>query len=219
MADARNFIYNSDYPTPAFVASWTGSFNLGSYAHLETGFAHNLPFAPLVVGQWSLNANFEPAYDIATTNGYFFGVSFNQVAGSNDTQIRFILDNGYGSNRTYYYRLFAFAPSDYDGDIPSIEDATDYRFNSDFNYLKLFAYGKQTVSSTRDFVVNHNLGYLPQVRTWLKDTINNITAPISNIHYQDNPYTTGTVIDTSKLTIKNVISGDTVYYHIYADEV
>lgn len=219
MADPRNFIYDSDYPTPAFVASWTGSFNVGGYSYLDTSFNHNLPFAPLIVGQWSLNANFEPAYDIATTNGYFIGVNFNQGAGSNDTQIKFMLDNGYSSARTYYYRLFAFAPSDYDGDIPSIEDSTNYRFNSDFNYLKLFAYGKQTMTSNSDFVVNHNLGYRPQVRTWVKDTLNNIITPFVNVHYQDGSYTTGTIIDTTKMTVKNLVSGDTIYYHIYADEV
>lgn len=219
MADPRKFIYSSDYPTPAFVGAWQGSFDVAGYDYLDTGFNHNLPFAPLIVGQWSLNANFEPAYDIATTNGYFVGVNWNQAAGSDDTRILFKLNNGYSDTRTYYYRLFAFAPSDYDGDIPSIEDSTNFRFNSDFNYLKLFTYGKSTASSDGDFIVNHNLGYIPQVRTWLKDSINNFITPFINVHYQDGSYTTGTVVDSSKMTVKNMVAGETIYYHIYADEV
>lgn len=219
MADARRFIYNSDYTTPAFVAKWEGSFQVAAYDYLDTSFDHNLPFTPLIVGQWSLNENFEPAYDIATSNGYFVGVNWNQVAGSNATKIKFYLNNGYNTEKTYYYRLFALAPSDYDGDIPSIEDSTNFRFNSDFNYPKLFAYGHTIITQAGDFVYNHNLGYIPQVRTWKYDSLNDVISPFVNVHYQDGSYTTGTVVDSTTMTIVDVLSGDEVYYHIYADEV
>lgn len=217
MADPRKFIYNSDYPTPAFVAKWSGSFTVGGNSYLTPSFNHNLPFTPLVVGQWSLNPNFQPAYDISTQNGYFIGVDFNQIAGSTPTQIKFDLDNGYSTSRTYYYRLFAFAPSDYDGDIPSIEDDTNFRFNSDFNYLKLFAYGKDVIPTGDTLDVYHNLGYTPQAKTWVKDGITGVICPAPNVHYQDGSYTTGTTIDNNKLTIQGV-KGDDVYYHIYIDE-
>lgn len=217
MPDPRKFIYNSDYPTPAFVAKWSGSFTVPANDYSTPSLNHNLPFTPLVVGQWSLNANFQPAYDISTQNGYFVGLNFNQIAGSTPTQIKFDLDNGYNSSRTYYYRLFAFAPSDYNGDIPAIEDDTNFRFNSDFNYLKLFAYGKETIPSGDTLNVFHNLGYMPQVKTWVKDGISGIISPAPNVHYQDGSYTTGTIIDTSKLIVKGV-KGDDVYYHIYIDE-
>lgn len=218
MADARKFLFSSDYPTPAFVGAWTGSFSVGGYAYLDTGFNHNLPFTPLIVGQWSLNPNFEPSYDIATSNGYFVGVEFNQAAGSTSSQIKFKLTNGYSSARTYYYRLFAFAPNDYDGDVPSIEDSTNFRFNSDFNYPKLFAYGKRAITTDGDFSVNHNLGYIPQVRTWVYDPLNEFISPFVNVHYEDGEYTTGTIVDTTKMTVKGAVSGSTYYYHIYAEE-
>lgn len=218
MADPRKFIYDSDYPTPAFVAAWEGSYEVAGYDYLDTGFNHNLPFTPLVVGQWSLNANFQPAYDIGTTNGYMVGLDWNQAAGSNETKIVFRMNNGYSSKRTYYYRIFAFAPPDYDGDVPSIEDSTNFRFNSDFNYPKLFAYGKKTITADGDFVVNHNLGYIPQVRTWKKEDYNDFLSPFVNIHYESGGYTMGTVVDSSKMTIRNALSGDVIYYHIYADE-
>ena len=217
MADARKFILNSDYSTPAFVAKWEGSYTISANGYLDPSFNHNLPFTPLVVGQWSLNPNFQPAYDISTQNGWFVGVQFNQVAGSTSSKIVFKLTNDYGSSRTYYYRLFSFAPSDYDGDIPAIEDATNFRLNSDFNYPKLYAYGHSNLT-TADFIVNHNLGYIPQARVWIYDSLNECLAPVVNVHYQDGSYTSGVIIDTSRLTYKGGQSGDQIYYHIYADE-
>lgn len=218
MADPRKFLLNSDYPTPAFVAKWEGSINVSAYDYADTSFAHNLPFLPLVVGQWSLNANFEPAYDIGSQNGYFFGVNFNQVAGSNSTDIKFALNNGYGTDQTYYYRLFAFAPSDYNGDVPAIEDSTNYRMNSDFNQPKLFAYGSDNLTGA-DYVFNHNLGYIPQVRVWIYDDLNDLVSPVANTHYQDGSYTRGTLVNTSTMTFKGSNNGERIYYHVYADEV
>lgn len=217
--DPRKFLLDSDYTTPVFVGKWQGSFTIPAYEYLDTGFNHNLPFTPLIVGQWSLNSNFQPSYDIATSNGYSIGVSFNQAAGSDSTKILFKLDNGYSSSKTYYYRLFAFCPSDYNGDVSPVDDSTPYKFSSDFNYHKLLTYGTRNVTSNNDIVINHNLGYVPQVRTWLKDPFNNFIAPFVNLQYQDGSFTSGTIVTPSTLTIKGVTSGDVVYYHIYADEV
>lgn len=217
MADPRKFIYDSDYSIPAFVAKWTGSFNISANGYITPSFNHNLPFIPLIVGQWSLNPNFEPAYDISTQNGYYIGVNINQIAGSDVSNIKFNITNGYNNSITYYYRLFAFAPNDYNGDIPAIEDETNFRFNSDFNYLKLFAYGEETIPSSNMIEVYHNLGYVPQVKTWYYDSLEDIIAPFPNIYYEDNSYNLGTIVDTAKMTFKGIM-GDKVYYHIYIDE-
>lgn len=218
MADPRKFLYDSDYPTPAFVASWTGSVSVGGYDYKDTEFAHGLPFIPLLVGQWSLNSNFQPSFDIGTQNGFFVGLNFNQVIGSDSSKIKIRLNNDYSNTQTYYYRIFAFAPSDYDGDVPSIEDSTNYRFNSDFRYPKLFAYGHESLTSARDIDVYHNLGFVPQCRVWKMDDINLILSPAVNLHYQDGSYTAGQYIDTQALHIVGNFSGDEIYYHIYAEE-
>lgn len=218
MADPRKFLYSSDYPTPAFVASWTGSVTVNGHSYSDTQFAHNLPFTPLLVGQWSLDPNFQPAFDIGTQNGWFVGVQFNQVIGSNSTNIKIMLNNDYDTQKTYYYRVFAFAPSDFDGDVPSIEDSTNYRFSSDFRNPKLFAYGHETLTSARDIDVYHNLGYVPQCRVWKMDDINKILSPAVNVHYEDGSNTSGQYVDTSALHIVGNLAGDEIYYHIYAED-
>lgn len=217
--DGRRFLLNSDYPTPSFVAKWSGSFNVGGYNYLDTSFDHGLPFIPLLIGQWSLSSDFSPSYDIATTNGYFVGVNFNQATGSNTTKIKFSLDNGYSSARTFYYRVFAFCPGDYDGDVPAIEDTTMFRLDTDSNYHKLVEYGHKKATSTGDMTFPHNLGYLPQTRTWVYDSANDMVTPFVNIHYQGGLYTSGTIVNESNLIVKNVTKDDEIYYHIYADEV
>lgn len=216
--DPRHFLISSDYQIPAVVAKWQGSINVAAYDWKDTTIAHNLPFTPLIVGQWSLNSNFSPAYDISTQNGYFVGVSFNQVVGSNSSDLVFRLDNGHSTQKTFYYRLLAFSPQDYSGDVPYVDDNSDFKLNSDILQPKIFKYGSANLTGG-NYSVTHNLGYLPQVRVWVYDSVNNVTAPVVNSHYEDGSNTFGVGIDTSKMTLYGGLSGDKIYYHIYADEV
>ena len=219
MADPRKFIIDTDYPTPAFVAKWEGSVpNVPAYDYKDSEFAHGLPFTPLIVGQWSLNANFEPAYDLATQNGYFVGVNFNQTTGSNASKIKFVLYNDYSTAKTFYYRIFAFAPPDYDGDIPAIEDSTNFRLNSDFNYPKLVAYDTANLTTGTNYVYNHNLGYIPQTRVWIYDSLEGMVIPVSNVYYQDGSYTSTAIVTSSKLEYNGSITGNKIYIHVYAEE-
>lgn len=218
MADPRKFLIDTDYPTPAFVAKWTGSLTVPAYDSLSSEFAHNLPFTPLIVGQWSLNPNFQPAYDLATQNGYFVGLDFNQTTGSNSSKIKFELYSDYSTSKTFYYRIFAFAPPDYDGDIPAIEDSTNFRLNSDFNYPKLVAYETANLTTGTNYVYNHNLGYIPQTRVWIYDSLQDMVIPVSNVYYQDGSYSSTAVVSSTTLEYNGSITGDKIYIHIYAEE-
>jgi hypothetical protein len=212
MADPRKFILNSDYPAPALVAKWEYSFTVPAYGWVDKEFNHNLPFMPLIIGYWSVNSDFAISHDISSLSVSFF----DQACGSTSTKIKFKVNNNENAAKTFYYRLFAFAPSDYDGDIPAIEDSTNYRLNSDFNYPKLFAYGSSDLTSGQAFNVYHNLGYIPMCRVWVYNRQNDFCSPTTSAYYEDGSRHQGTTISSSKLTYYG--AGAKIYYQIYADE-
>lgn len=228
MADPRKFRYSSDYPMPFMVFSRTYSFSAGSWGYATQTIPHGLPFLPLIVGQWSTNSNFSPAYDLALEYPNFSGgqPSTAIVAGADATNIYFYMTNNLSSQQTFYFRIAAFAPPGYAGLATAVDDNTPYKFNSDFNYLKIFAAGSQTVAARSDVVINHNLGYIPQTRLWREYTtpvLGNtpVVAPMNSQRQPDGVL--GAKVSTTQLTLGNwpAFGSDSTqfYYHIYADEV
>lgn len=204
MPNAKGLLVNSDYPMPWIVYKREYSFLVKKQQidFTQVHIPHGLPFTPLLVGQWSDNADFNPAYDLAIDipegasggqNETFCSVS------SDSTNINVIAENNANVDRTFYLRLMGFAPPDYTGEVTPVEYTSPFRYNSKYRYQKLYLSGKTTAAT-----VNHGLGYLPQAKVWL---INNGTVR-----------TAGAEITASAL-ITPATSAYPYYYHIYLDPI
>lgn len=228
MVDPRKFRYNSDYPMPFMVFFKNYDYSVAAYGYSTQTIEHGLPFTPLLVGQWSTSGDFNPSYDLALEYPNFVGGQPLSAisAGADATNIYLYMTNNDSSTKAFHFRIVAFPPPEYTGLATAIDDNTPYKFNSDFNYLKIFAAGSRTVSARTDVAINHNLGYIPQTRLWRQ-----ITSPVfgnipvvSPMNSQRQPDgVLGAKVSTTQLVLGNwpAFGSDPTlfYYHIYADEV
>ena len=195
MQDARKFMFTSDYPTPILVWKYetTLTVPVGQYFNAASkSVAHGLPFTPWLIGQWSTNANFVPAYDLANDMPIFTGTrpDLSALVGADSTYLRFTAEHTDTSAKTFYFRLFAFLPPDYTGDWNNpLSDTTHFTLDTEFNYPKMVKNGTITVPDGQVSTVAHNLGYIPQVRAWRQITTSpfddyqttwNILVPVAN---------------------------------------
>lgn len=236
MADIRNFIMNSDYPTPFLV--WkieeTLEVPVGEwYNAAHKSVAHNLPFTPLLIGQWSTTPYFVPAYDLSNEMPIFTGTrpDLQAVVGADATHIRITAEHTQESSVTFYFRIFAILPPSYQGSWANVlDDNTDFKLNSDFNLPKILASNTVTVQENQVVSYNHNLGYTPQVRAWEwveggpfddYSEVWNILRPVSN----DRNSTGLMGVRANDTTVEfgyqglNVVGSTTYEYIIFGDEV
>ena len=226
MIDLRKFKFISDYPMPHIVYKQSVEFVVsGSAGFLDTSISHGLPFTPLLIGQWSTNPNFSPSYDI-NIEVPNFTASQPVIAlkcGADTSKIYISMTNNTGSNQTFYFRLLAFMPPDYTGDISNIyDDSTNFKFSSEFNYQKIFMADKLTVANA---TIAHGLGYIPQARVWdtsiLQYAGDQVDALMparcqKNINTGSGDVYVGPRLTTNELILSNI--GTPAYYHIYGDE-
>lgn len=206
MAKLNNLLVDSRYHNPWIVWKMTYQVTVPStdenaLPQINT-INHNLPFIPLLVGQWSLNPNFNPSYDISviTPGGNNGGVrEYICNTASTSTNVRFVLGNHSGTTKTFYFRLMAFAPPDYKGEVSPVEYSSKFRFNSHYRYPKIYMQGITSLGS-----VTHGLGYYPQALVWRKsgDLITKVES----------------IIDSTSLQFSSA-TGDQHYYQIYLDSL
>lgn len=217
--DARNFLQSSDYPMPALV--WENSGNIsgiGSYSTKGVTINHKLPFVPLLIGVWSDNSNFNPSYDISNFLGAANINGDLQLNACRADNIKVYVEgyNATGSTKTLYFRLLAFAPPDYDGEVPNLYDTTNFMLSTGFNYPKIVSQDRFTLSGGATKTIQHGLGYLPQCKVWGPDSAGGIT-PLYRMNSPSNMGGSyGPLVDTNSLTIKGQYAG-TYYFHIYGD--
>lgn len=222
--DVKKFLLSSDYPMPTYIGKYEGSGVANNVEFTTFEIEHGFGFTPLIVGQWALNENFSPAFDIASENVIFDSPNnyvYTNVL-SDATKIRVSVFNETGAQKMFYYRLFALNPYDYDGDIPTFGDSTSFTISSDFNYPKLVEAGTGTIPGPypTDFVVTHNRGYIPKVRCWYDDGFSGGIGLVTGATwYESGAYTMGVIVDEQKLTFKGFVPGNKVYYQIYAEEL
>lgn len=196
----RDLLVDSHYPLTWIVYKRTYSITVSAYGELwSQKVAHGLPFAPLLFGQWSDNASFSPSYDLGVDipGGATGGQPETMVSVSADaSNILITLMNNKSTARTFYFRFMAFAPPGYTGDVTPVEYTSPFRFNSHYNYPKLFMSGYSTGGA-----VSHNLGYLPEARTWSYSSVTNTVSPGHGI------------LTTS--TIGTAYTNTPFYYHVY----
>lgn len=192
---------NSHYKMPWIVWAWRSQFTVNAGDELIRAVSHNLPFIPLIFGQWSTNAQFNPSYDLGVTipGGSTGGqpetmFSVNASASS----IHFDILNNASTSRTFYFKLMGFAPPGYIGQVTPVQydksSTGGLTFNSHYRYQQILMSGQSSG------VVNHNLGYLPQAKVWAISTGRVLPAM--------------GVLTTTNLSLA---SGGAFYYHIYKE--
>ena len=233
--DPRKFMLTSDYPIPILV--WKTETSLavpvGAYFNAaHKSIAHGLPFTPWIIGQWSTNSNFQPAYDLANDMPIFTGTrpDLHILIGADSTYIRISAEHTASSAKTFYFRIFAFLPPDYTGDWDNfLSDSTKFTLDSEYNYPKLFKSGSLTVPDNTTKTVDHGLGYLPQVRAWRWSNTSpfddysidwNILIPVTSATQPDGLLGISVTTSTVKFGAANQYGGSIDYrYMIFGDEV
>ena len=228
MTDARNFLLNTDTPLDKIIYIITGSIdvpNLTGDSIPITLVAHNLPFTPLPILQWSNTADFEITNELRDSD--YIANSFTTGAGqyysisADTTDILIQRYNFSGSTKTVYYRVFSFMPSDAseDSGVPFTANiGNNFVLNTDDNYMKLFNDG----ILTDEVPFDHNLGYIPRVQLW-EQTGTNIGRLVGAQDISGDPTgslgaTSGVHITTTQLIWLNPNTYDKIHFRIYYDE-
>lgn len=220
MADPRQFLINTDYPLDKVVYIKQGSTVIGTGGTVL--IPHGLPFIPNALFIWSFTQDFSVTYPENTgafpsgNPGFFFTLQVAMV--SNATNIK--LDaNGTLGPTTIYYRIIAFAPSDYTGDLPATTSLGDrFVINTDSNYTKLVSEGILTLNIGNTQSVVHSLGYLPQVIYWYVS--GGISYPMGYTNYFFGVNQSwNAILNTTSLTFNNNgFTNGVIHYRLYADD-
>jgi hypothetical protein len=226
--DARNFLFSSDYPMPVICWEWEANgdyWNVGANQTRTVNVAHKLPFKPLLIGQWALRADFAPSQDINTTTFYpvydpINGEVVSVFMSSDGTNVIFDMQNFSATASKFYFRLWAYAPPDYTGEMPNVYDTTSFQLSTDYNYPKIVKQGTVSVNYKSEVTIPHGLGYIPQVRVW--EEVNGKISPCTS--FWEDGKKGGPRVTDQNLIIRNYVAGNNsgstrkYYYHIYGDE-
>lgn len=131
------------------------------YANFD--FPTNLPYKPLLIGEYSFNQNFEPAYPMVIPGAATDILAFGEVvcfADQSNVHITMLVPN---AQPTIYCRVIGFPNPLYQGETPIVNIRQDWRFDTDFKYPQIYSADSTTDLST---TVYHGLGYTPIVMAW-----------------------------------------------------
>ena len=178
VANASNFLLNSDFPVDKIVIIKTGTMSINN---TDTTIAHGLAFTPLVGGCWSYTSDFAVSYPFGTgefpsgnpTYPFAHMISANVDA----TNITLHGLDVPGTAPTAYYRLYGLETSDSTATISPVVGLGDsFVLNTDYNYMKLYVEGTSVPGASTPITVTHNLGYKPRVDAWI--TYTGISQPL-----------------------------------------
>lgn len=226
IANAPNFLINTDYPFDKVIYLKTGSISTAAGSTIT--IPHGLGFTPLIGGSWATTADFSISYEYGSGSfpsgniGYIFSVSIQIYADGTNIY----LTNQGNNSTTAYYRIFGFEPDDVNVAIPSISSSGDnFLLDTDYNNRKLFANTHFAFATGSIYTINHSLGYIPQVLAWAKYSVAGyaIFPSLNPLSWSDDQGTFGSTISlqvtTTQLifTTGSVSSPSNIYYKIYLD--
>ena len=232
MADARNFLLNSDYPVDKIVYKTEDSASVPANTddNVSAGItiAHGLPFTPLPELIWSNSSDFsvtsntwDETYAVSSGGGAMPPDGQYYTITADDTNLYIFRYNWGVGAKTLYYRIFCFMPStaSEDSDIDgTANNASNFILDTDNNYMKVAATGRLVSGGTESY--SHGLGFVPRVRYWT-ETSGTIGWRVTNQLIESDPTgttsTTGLIIDSTDLTWLNPNSFDYLHYRLYAD--
>jgi len=208
MTDARNFLFNSDFPIDKIIGFQTGSFTKTSADSAPFVVAHGFSFAPLYILQWSTSSTFVPAF-----SEQLLGDGFTPLleAQTTATDVKFFY-NVPSAPVTFHYRVYFMMPPDVDVSVPILTGLDNFRLNTDFNYTKIIEEGKILSTTT----ITHGLGYFPLVDFWIHRTSDDVIRhfPVSET---DAGNEGGAIVTTTTVTFYLPTGHDFMYYKIYGD--
>lgn len=222
---AKQMLVSSDYPLDKVVYLHTRSVVVPAGSFNDQIFPHNLPFTPLVLGQWSFDSDFETAYD--ANSGPRAGAGgtllLQTTLRSNATNIVIFNSNNQAFDVTVYWRIYALMPSTVSATAPFTASIADsFIIDTDQNYSKLFSSGVTGFSSTLDssVTVTHGLGYRPQVLVWYEDST--VTQWLGSYAQEDPGGNTRCRVGTNDITLIRdslfLPSALRFHYRVYIDE-
>lgn len=222
MTKPREYIYNSEYKQAYLVFSKELSFTVAADSWQKFSVDHGLPFAPLLIGTWCMNSDFSPAWDIAQSIPDFEGrtPTISLRIGADETRIYLDFTNNTDSTATFRLRLTGLMNPDFNGESTPFEaDKTGWRFDSRWNYPKVWRAGK----ITEGLELRHDFGYAPQVRIWGVADLYDGTKMVRQIIPQDSIFdTTRNVVFGASTTTNNVkitpLADGEIYYYVFGDE-
>lgn len=160
MPDLRNFLLNTDAPIDKIIGSSTGSIFIPANDFRDVIINHGFGFTPLFYIKWSNTPSFNPSYE----SQWFqpSSIPFSMYGNSSSVDMRLFANNFDVGAVTLYYQVIYFMPTDVNVNMPLVS-LDNFQLNTDYNYTKIISEGKISAGSG---VINHNLGYLPQVEAW-----------------------------------------------------
>lgn len=207
--DARNFLLNTDYPLDKIVYIHSGSFSATGGGGVGTyhSVVHDLPFTPLMVGNWSTSSDFSITKEMFIPSYTELTGAYCEVASdSSDFTIQAI--NYDSSPITVYYRVYGFMPSTSDETAaPTSSIADNFMLNTDYNYTKL--YYNDCITAETSTTITHNLGYRPQVMAWYQSG--------SQAKYLSSDFTHWVTTTDTTVVVHNSSTGASIHLRIYLD--
>lgn len=223
LANAKNFLINSDYPVDKVILLRSYSIPLASLDFADLTYPHGLSFTPLVVARWSTNSNLIPTYSILGGPTINSGYAYTTRIWADSTNIYLSVTNNTASAVTLYFSVYGFMPSNVNADVtPTASSADNFTLSSDYNYTKLYLSGTVSLpTGTGSQTVLHSLGYYPQVSLWMLkagstypviyNDVSTVVPAFDEINYY---------VTTNALVIDyyDLLSVRTIHYRVYMDE-
>lgn len=228
VANARYFNQNTDYPADQTAYLTSGTLVVPASSNSTATIAHNLPFTPLVGGNWALTSDFSVSYEyssgpltspINTTNIY----DTIACVYADATNVYVTASTPSAGNKTIYFRMYGFEPSNSTATLTQVASLADnFTIRTDYNLTKLYINTTALLTagggagSQVDFI--HGLGYIPQAQAWIQANGYVHPAPTSST----SPVPSQTVVSPGTNMISfGIVAGELAqqaWLRIYADD-
>lgn len=228
LTNAPRFAIDTDFPLDKVVYTYSGSISLNPWTSWSgtvtqvttTGLSYDV----LPIMFYSTTPDFSICYQSESSppdpnfrNIYLYNVNCSASGGKVTVNATSFADPAV----TIYYRVFCFEPTNINLDTPATNVGVDnFMLNSDYNYTKLYLAGIASWTTTSyvstPIVINHNLGYIPQVLCWTDDGTTKSPVDVSQI-FPDSSVG-GTTVDTINFSyFANGAPNGNLHYRIYLD--
>lgn len=220
LGNSSNFLLTTDFPLDKVVYLWSGSINLTFGGTGTKSIATGLGFNPLPSLFYSTTSDFSIAYESESSPAdpnFFNTTLYNVIVAANGGTLTVTASSFNTSAVTIYFRVYCFVPSNINPAAPPTAAIADaFQFSTDYNYTKLFkADVVPFTTSTTILTINHNLGYVPQISSWIENSGN--ISPNSTTQVDPTGSIGGSTVTSTTLTYAPGGIAGNFHYRIYLD--
>lgn len=222
------FEINSDNPLDKTILIIEDSFSIAPTTVASKSVPHNLPFTPLVYGNWSTDPSFSISYEYGSgplrsnPSPSFFTLAPTNEA--NATEVTIGAFSWASSTTTIYFRVYGLEPTTSSALVPHTNTGVDsFMINSDQEQVQLIK-ADYFDFPTRSFgdplytqvLFDHNLGYRPQVMLWIERS----GTIIQKVNSSPDTGSVDIIVTTSQaiLSIAEPAVAGRLHYRIYSNE-